>query len=272
MVRVIPLTTLTSQNTSIFELHKKLSRVPSDLQSLCYEYSRGDIQRWYKFVENIDKVKAKYDNYICDYDKSVVVDKEVTFPVTSSFIETTHEEQGLNWVWSRKDGKNKFAFDSYAEKEWAAKLRELAYKRKYISELEMPGVDEDDELFLWGKNYPLNSEIKYEYYANGIHASYPDFVMKDKLGRIHIFEVKSVNVAVGTRPLPPPPSAGASWRVKEFVFSDSVSLWGMCSYFRQYVFQNILVAHELKTVAGICELCGGLGGIVEVEGTFRVDV
>lgn len=192
------MTTLTSQNTSIFELHKKLSRVPSDLQSLCYEYSRGDVQRWYKFVENIDKVKAKYDNYICDYDKSVVVDKEVTFPVTSSFIETTHEEQGLNWVWSRKDGKDKFTFDSYAEKEWAAKLRELASKRKYISELEMPGMDEDDELFLWGKNYPLNSEIKYEYYANGIHASYPDFVMKDKLGRIHIFEVKSVNVAVGT--------------------------------------------------------------------------
>lgn len=184
--------------TSIFELHKKLSRVPNDLQTLCYDYSREDIQRWYKFVENIDKVKAKYDNYICDYDKSVVVDKEVTFPVTSSFTETSHEEQGLNWVWSRKDGKDKFAFDSYAEKEWAAKLRQLASKRNYISELEMPGMDEEDELFLWGKNYPLNSEIKYEYYANGIHASYPDFVMKDKLGRIHIFEVKSVNVAVGT--------------------------------------------------------------------------
>ena len=104
----------------------------------------------------------------------------------------------MNWVWSRNDGKDKFAFDSYAEKEWAAKLRQLASKRNYISELEMPGMDEEDELFLWGKNYPLNSEIKYEYYANGIHASYPDFVMKDKLGRIHIFEVKSVNVAVGT--------------------------------------------------------------------------
>ena len=184
--------------TSIFELHKKLSRVPNELQSLCYDYSREDIQRWYKFAENIDKVKAQYDNYICDYDKSVVVDKEVTFPVTSSFTETSHEEQGLNWVWSRKDGKDKFSFDSYAEKEWAAKLRQLASKRNYISELEMPGMDEEDELFLWGKNYPLNSEIKYEYYANGIHASYPDFVMKDKLGRIHIFEVKSVNVAVGT--------------------------------------------------------------------------
>ncbi len=50
-----------------------------------------------------------------------------------------------------------------------------------------------DNKFLWGKNFPLNSEIKYEYFSDGIHASYPDFVMKDKKGRIHIFEVKSVN-------------------------------------------------------------------------------
>lgn len=44
-----------------------------------------------------------------------------------------------------------------------------------------------------GKNFPLNSEIKFEYFSEGVHASYPDFVMKDKNGRIHIFEVKSVN-------------------------------------------------------------------------------
>ena len=49
--------------------------------------------------------------------------------------------------------------------------------------------------YLWGKNFLANSEIKFEYYQNGKHASYPDFVMKDKLGRIHLFEVKSVNVS-----------------------------------------------------------------------------
>lgn len=184
--------------SSIFELHKKLSKVPNDLIDLCYDYAKNDILRWYKFAENLDKVKAKYDNYICDYEQSIVIDKEVTFPATSTFTETSNEEQGLNWIWSRKDGKDKFAFDSYAEKEWAAKLRQLATKGKYISELEMPGMDEDDELYLWGKNYPLNSEIKYEYYANGIHASYPDFVLKDKQGRIHIFEVKSVNISAGS--------------------------------------------------------------------------
>ena len=52
------------------------------------------------------------------------------------------------------------------------------------------------ECYLWGKNFPLNSNIKYEYYANGIHSSYPDFILKDSQGRIHIFEVKSVNISM----------------------------------------------------------------------------
>ena len=32
-------------------------------------------------------------------------------------------------------------------------------------------------------------------YDSGVHASYPDFLLKDRNGRIHLFEVKSVNVA-----------------------------------------------------------------------------
>ena len=53
----------------------------------------------------------------------------------------------------------------------------------------------DESKYLWGKNFPANSEIKFEYYLNGIHASYPDFVMKEREGWIHLFEVKSVNVS-----------------------------------------------------------------------------
>ena len=37
--------------------------------------------------------------------------------------------------------------------------------------------------------------MRYEYYLNGIHQSYPDFVLKDDKGQIHLFEVKSVNVS-----------------------------------------------------------------------------
>ena len=48
---------------------------------------------------------------------------------------------------------------------------------------------------LWGKNFLSGSEMRYEYYLNGIHQSYPDFVLKDDKGQIHLFEVKSVNVS-----------------------------------------------------------------------------
>lgn len=178
---------------SIFELYKKLSRLPNDMQDLCYEYAHEDISRWWKFMENADKVKASYDNYICDYDKSMVVDKEVSFPQVSSYNNCGNTTDSLNWVWCKNDGDDEFSFDSYAEKEWAKELRKIS--KINGAELDMSEIDEYEEVYLWGKNFPLNSEIKYEYYHNGIHSSYPDFVLKDKYGRIHIFEVKSVNQA-----------------------------------------------------------------------------
>lgn len=180
---------------SIFELYKKLSRLPNDMQNLCYEYAHEDISRWWKFMENADKVKASYDNYICDYDKSMVVDKEVSFPQVSSYNNCGNTTDSLNWVWCKNDGDDEFSFDSYAEKEWAKELRKIS--KINGAELDMSEIDEYEEVYLWGKNFPLNSEIKYEYYHNGIHSSYPDFVLKDKYGRIHIFEVKSVNEAAG---------------------------------------------------------------------------
>lgn len=178
---------------SIFELYKKLSRLPNDIQNLCYEYAHEDISRWWKFMENADKVKASYDNYICDYDKSMVVDKEVSFPQMSSYNNCGNTTDSLNWVWCKNDGDDEFSFDSYAEKEWAKELRKIS--KINGAELDMSEIDEYEEVYLWGKNFLLNSEIKYEYYHNGIHSSYPDFVLKDKYGRIHIFEVKSVNQA-----------------------------------------------------------------------------
>lgn len=179
------------ESDNIFELHKKLSRLPNDIQDLCYEYAAEDIKRWWKFAENAEKVKTHYDNYICDYDKSMVVDKEVTFPLTSSFNDYGITADSLNWIWCKKNGDDEFSFDSLAEKEWAKKLKKLA--KANGAEIDIDDVDDYDEIYLWGKNFPLNSEIKFEYYINGIHSSYPDFILKDKYGHIHIFEVKSVN-------------------------------------------------------------------------------
>jgi type III restriction enzyme len=181
---------------SIFELYKKLSRLPNDLQDICYDYAKGDIGRWWKFMENADKVKSRYDNYICDYEKSMVVDeREVTFPQATSYNESPQTTDSLNWVWCKKDGDDEFSFDSQAEKEWAKILKKLA--RQSCVEIDSAETEEYDEIYLWGKNFPLNSDIKFEYYHNGIHSSYPDFIMKDSHNRIHIFEVKSVNKASG---------------------------------------------------------------------------
>ena len=44
-------------------------------------------------------------------------------------------------------------------------------------------------------NFAQNCICYWTVHTDGIHLSYPDFVMKDRKGRIHIFEVKSVNIA-----------------------------------------------------------------------------
>ena len=45
----------------------------------------------------------------------------------------------------------------------------------------------------FGKNYYPNSELYFEYFDGVVKRSYPDFILKDKAGNIHIFEVKSLN-------------------------------------------------------------------------------
>lgn len=182
-------------STSIFKLWNKLQQCPNDVQTLCYQYANGDVQRWWRFMEMADEVRRKYDNYICDYDESMEVDKTVSFPLVSSYVETNQSERIHSWVWCRKDGSgHKFTFDSEAEREWASVLMDCEDDMAVVSD---DDLFDDKERCLWGKNFPTSSEIKYEYYADGIHSSYPDFIMKDKAGRIHVFEVKSVNKASG---------------------------------------------------------------------------
>lgn len=173
---------------NIFELWKKLEKCPPEVQNLCYQYANEDPQRWWRFMEMADLVCKAYNDYICDYDKSICKeDKEVSFPVESEYVDSVQSKNLDSWVWRRKDGEgNKFAFDSEAERLWADVLKDCEQYMACIT-------DNDQDLYLWGKNFPFGSQIKYQYYQNGIHNSYPDFVMKDKRGRIHVFEVKSVN-------------------------------------------------------------------------------
>ena len=174
----------------IFSLYKKMEQGENALKELCFEYADGDYTRWWMFMQQYEKIKHEYDLYVCDYSQSMVEDKETSFPTDSTYMDSVASDNIDDWVWCRKDPDNiAFAFDSDAEREWAAQLSRIAEKKA----AEVALITNDEERYLWGKNYPYNSEIKYEYYSQGIHKSYPDFIMKDRQGRIHIFEVKCVN-------------------------------------------------------------------------------
>lgn len=202
--------------TSIFKLYSKLQKCDNELKKMCYEYADGDIGKWLLFCEHIDSIQKEYDNYICDYSVSMEIvkdyngnDKETSFPLTSMYADNVDNYLRISdWVWKRKDGGNKFSFDSEAEKDWAEILKdisdngfgktEVGEPNPHYGQIRTDGTVEpkrlsDENKHLWGKNFLLNSEICYEYYLNGLHLSYPDFIMKDKKGNLHLFEVKSVN-------------------------------------------------------------------------------
>ena len=210
--------------SDIFSLYRKFKKAEPEVQSLAFEYADKPC-KWMKFAENLDKVVKESNKYICDYSKSMELSKEesgkvkdVSFPVKSLYTDNVFYENISDWVWRRDTSSDKFAFDSDAEREWASRLKDLAKddnneltervaqtaivgKRNPIAgQLKFDGSVEPDKInpkkkYLWGKNYLSNSEIKFEYCLDGIHSSYPDFVMKDCYGRIHLFEVKSVNVS-----------------------------------------------------------------------------
>jgi type III restriction enzyme len=182
------------------------------VRKICYGYAT-DYQKWWQVAENISAIKNQNDTYRCNYAQSMEVDKdangndiEVSFAPTSHYTDNGNYVNIGDWVWQRRDKANKFAFDSDAEREWASILKDLSAKSiaptkvgKIKKELnqgeafdEVKSINEK-EIFLWGKNYVPNSAIKFEYYMGALHSSFPDFVMKDCFGRIHIFEVKSVN-------------------------------------------------------------------------------
>lgn len=204
-------------HSSIFDTYAKLEKCDAEIKSLCYAYAKNDTARWWHFCDHLSEIEKEYNRFVCDYSESMDLTKdengsvkEVSFPVKSSFADNGNYENISDWAWRRKDGHDKFAFDSEAEREWVSILKDVS--AKYSAEqrtgemnpkrgqMRIDGSAEperlsDEKKNVWGKNYLQNSEIKFEYYLNGIHSSYPDFIMRDKKGSNHLFEVKSVNVS-----------------------------------------------------------------------------
>lgn len=210
--------------SSIFKLYSSYKKVSADIQRMCDDYSE-DYSKWREFTENIEGIEKISNEYVCNYEDSMETAKdengkeiEVSFALSSHYTDNGHYVNISDWVWKRNDGKDKFSFDSEAEREWADILRELAKDdtddgervavrkkvgrknpsagmRNLLGEIEPDFIGDTKNVYIWGKNYVANSAIKFEYYMGALHSSYPDFVMKDSFGRIHIFEVKSVNIS-----------------------------------------------------------------------------
>ena len=210
--------------SDIFTLFKKLNKAENTVKDMCYAYA-DTIDKWWKFAENVEGIARENSKFICDYSQSMEISQDDTgntkllsFPISSLYVDNGNYINISDWVWHRRDGKDKFSFDSEAEWEWADLLSKLcsrstsdgkaqavkkvvtgknnpnAGRINIFNEVE-PQKPNPTDKYLWGKNYVYNSEIKFEYYLGGIHSSYPDFIMKDYYGRIHIFEVKSVNTS-----------------------------------------------------------------------------
>ena len=192
---------------SIFDIYRNLNSRNNDIYAMCREYTKS-YEDWFRFNSCIDDISLEYNKQICDYEKNMVLYKDendkdilVTLPKNSSYARVEKYEIGIrDWIWKNIDEDNDFSFDSEAERKWAEVLKDLSsytLDKEYTKGTERIVKATYQQLgdfeYLWGKNYLQNSEIKFEYYLNGRHFSYPDFIMKDSYDNIHIFEVKSIN-------------------------------------------------------------------------------
>ncbi len=212
--------------SSIFTLWRDFVKTENSVREMGENYAMT-YAKWREFTENIEAVANESSQYVNDYEKSMEVVKdengkevEVSFALTSHYTDNGNYVDIGDWVWKRNDGKEKFSFDSEAERAWTSILKDLVKddlidgdgrvgKRVMVGKKNPkagaadlfggtePELLEVKQVYLWGKNYVANSPIKFEYYLGALHSSYPDFVMKDSFDRVHIFEVKSVNISSG---------------------------------------------------------------------------
>lgn len=213
-----------SAPSSIFTLWQQFVKAENSVREMGENYAIT-FAKWREFAENIEAVARESSHYVNDYEKSMEVvrdengkEVEVSFALTSHYTDNGNYVDIGDWVWKRNDGKEKFAFDSEAERAWTSILKDLVKddltdsdgrvgKRVTVGKKnpragstdlfgeKEPELLETKQIYLWGKNYLANSSIKFEYFLGTPRFSYPDFVMKDSFGRVHIFEVKSVNIS-----------------------------------------------------------------------------
>ncbi len=175
---------------SIFSLNSEINK-DSYVADVLYK-NINDYTSWWKVATNFEDLKRKCQNFYSDYDSSMEIAEDVSFPISTYYIDNGNYKEINSWIWKNIDESDEeFSFDSDAESRWVKVLK------KYCKEGHIKKADIDlfgnNVVFLWGKNYLPNSQVKFQYFNNGIHDSYPDFIMEDSNGKIHLFEIKSLN-------------------------------------------------------------------------------
>lgn len=179
-------------NKSIFQAYKELSSADDKVKEKQIEYTTS-YQKWFEFTANLEAVKEKVKSIAEDYDKyGDMITVQLREDIYSFFYyNEKNSERFKDWIWINHNNEEfseyQFSFDSEAEKEWSIILDDIT--NECCKTIDIEG----SKIYLFGKNFIENSNIKYDYYDMRKHTSYPDFIFKDKNNRIHIFEVKSVN-------------------------------------------------------------------------------
>lgn len=181
---------------SIFSVFKDVQNADEKVREKYADFVKS-FENFFEFGANLSQIKEAVRTVIEDYESNMHIKEVEIREDLYSFYEKTEKKDKFNdWIWANEnDEDNAFGFDSETEKEWCNVLEGLANNGycKSITIQDSNGNKKEKEVYLFGKNFPLKSNIKFEYYDKRVKTSYPDFIFKDKKGGIHIFEVKSVN-------------------------------------------------------------------------------
>lgn len=189
---------LSLANKSIFELYEDFRKANNKTQEECWKFVENhSIEKsakyadWFSFTGNIEDIQQEIKTTLQSYENSIELIRdpnnnpiEVSFPMQSMYTNNdNYQLEVKNWVWQNEDKYSRFSFDSEAEREWIYIL---------INE-SSDNIKEIRGTLMVGKNFLPNSEIRYQYYDDGLHYSYPDFILENKRNEFFIFEVKSLN-------------------------------------------------------------------------------
>ena len=156
------------------------------MKNVCYNYIGNDIAKWWKVAEHAEQIEAESNSFSCDYSNSMELTQkddgtvdEVSLPITSSYVDNGNYVNISDWVWRRRDGKDRFSFDSEAEREWASIIKDLVSsdpngfdgkrvgqrvltgkKNPKAGQVNLFGETEPERIdvankYLWGKNFLL---------------------------------------------------------------------------------------------------------------------